>query len=170
MTTDSSYQDALADLMAFVEEDDRSAGEEPGDLPTVASQQGWEPAPPEAPQEPEEETPVLYYGSVDEFVREVILPFYQRKVGARGSRRWSAEWWRNAEAISRLDALWRSWEHLRQDGQTGMSTWWRDHVDYHMERLLDPEGPFGRSEDENKPGTPLPYTPPPAGLFTDARS
>ncbi len=102
----------------------------------------------------------LFYGSVDEFVREVILPMYQRKVGPRSSRRWSAEWWRSAEAVSRLDALWRAWEHLRLDGALGMSTWWRDHADYHMNILFPPDGPFGRSEDENKPGAPLPYTPP----------
>ncbi|EOR69980.1 hypothetical protein JCM3263A_18750 [Thermobifida fusca] len=97
---------------------------------------------------------------MDEFVREVILPMYQRKVGPRSSRRWSAEWWRSAEAVSRLDALWRAWEHLRLDGALGMSTWWRDHADYHMNILFPPDGPFGRSEDENKPGAPLPYTPP----------
>ncbi|MCY9785700.1 DUF4913 domain-containing protein [Nocardiopsis sp. EMB25] len=160
-TDDQSYQDALADMMAFVE--GTPADSDPAPSPPAAPDPGgWE--------DDDEADAELYYGSVDEFVREVILPMYRRKVGARGSRRWSAEWWRSAEAVSRLEALWRSWENLRLDGATGMSTWWRDHADYQMNILFDPDGPFGRSEDENKPGAPLPYTPPPPGLFTDARN
>src|SRR5690242_15261637 len=57
-----------------------------------------------------DEPPELYYGSVDEFVRELIVPVFRRRVGERAARRWSAEWWRDAEAIMRLEALWRSWE------------------------------------------------------------
>ncbi|MFE1400365.1 DUF4913 domain-containing protein [Nocardiopsis dassonvillei] len=172
---DQEYQDALAEMMAYVE-DEPSTSEPTPTAPTdppTPDPQGWDQTSEDtAPAEEgeEEQAPQLHYGSVDEFVREVILPMYQRKVGTRGSRRWSAEWWRSAEAISRLEALWRSWENLRLDGATGMSTWWRDHADYHMNILFDPDGPFGRSEDENKPGTPLPYTPPPPGLFTDARN
>ena len=153
--TDDQYQSALADLMDLVDED----------LP--APSWGWEEAPVEP--DPEEPGPDLHYGTVDEFVREVILPLYRRTVGPRGSRRWSAQWWRNGEAVSRLDSLWRSWEHLRQDGATGISMWWRDHADYHMERLMDPDGPFARSDDTNRPGEPLPYEPPPPGLFIAVR-
>ncbi|WP_239648115.1 DUF4913 domain-containing protein [Nocardiopsis ganjiahuensis] len=97
------------------------------------------------------------------------MPIHRRKVGPRGSRRWAAEWWCSAEAISRLESLWRSWEHLRLDPATGMSVWWRDHADHHMQILFDPEGPFGSSQDENKAGQPLPCTAPPEGLFPDLR-
>jgi hypothetical protein len=173
---DQEYQDALADMTAYVEAvpaDSEPAPTAPADSPAPDPQAWDRPSSPDA--EPEEESgeddaPQLHYGSVDEFVREVVLPMYQRKVGVRGSRRWSAQWWRNAEAVSRLEAMWRAWENLRQDGATGMSTWWRDHADYHMNILLSADGPFGRSEDENKPGAPLPYDPPPPGLFTDART
>ncbi|WNB87499.1 DUF4913 domain-containing protein [Cellulomonas sp. ATA003] len=68
-----------------------------------------------------------------------------------------------------MDALWRSWEQLRLDPATGMSIWLRDHADHHMRMLMDPEGPFATSTDSNRPGEPLPYEAPPAGLFPDVR-
>jgi hypothetical protein len=118
-----------------------------------------------------DEPSTLVFGSVDEFVREQLRVSYTRVVGPsnRASRRWSAEWWRSPEAISRLEALWRSWEHLRLDGATGSSTWWRDHLDHHMPILMSPDGPFADSQDQNKPGEPLPYAAPPAGMFPDVR-
>ena len=172
----TTYEDEVAALMAFADGDDNSSAPAPA-APSTPDAQEWPEEKPTADavgeqdeEEPDEEDGAeLHYGSVDEFVREVIVPIYRRKVSGRGSRRWSAEWWRSAEAVSRLEGLWRSWEHLRQDGATGMSTWWRDHADYHMNALFDPDGPFGASEDENKAGHPLPYSPPPPGLFTDVR-
>lgn len=123
--------------------------------------------------EPEEEEPEpeLYYGSVDEFVREYLIGAYRRRVDGQ-NRLWAARWWEYDEAVIRLDALWRAWEHLRQDPTTGMSVWWRDHADHHMGVLLSPEGPFAGSEseaDRNRKGQPLPYEAPPEGLFVDER-
>lgn len=110
----------------------------------------------------------LYYGSVDEFVREYLRHMYKRRIDGR-NRVWSARWWSYGEAIARLEALWRSWEYLRQDPSTGMSVWWRDHADYHMPILLDPDGVFADAADDpenlNRRGEPLPYLPPPEGLF-----
>ena len=87
---------------------------------------------------------------------------------------WAARWWEYDEAVIRIEALWRSWEHLRQDPSTGMSVWWRDHADHHMSVLMDPQGPFAAAdaiapENQCSKGQPLPYTPPPAGLFPDVR-
>lgn len=113
--------------------------------------------------------PELFYGSVDEFVREYLIKVYRRPVGAQGGMKWSARWWEYPEALSRLDALWRAWEHLRLDPATGMSVWWRDHADHHMPALLSPNGPFAASDDQNKRGESLPYEAPPAGLFPDMR-
>lgn len=116
-----------------------------------------------------EPEPKLYYGSVDEFVREYLRHAYARRVGGAGGRRWAAAWWKYDEAVIRLEALWRSWEHLRQDPATGMSVWWRDHADHHMAMLMDPDGPFfdalDGDENKNKAGEPLPYAPPPDGMF-----
>ncbi len=113
--------------------------------------------------------PQLYFGSVDEFVREKLRFVYMRRVAPTGPYRWAAEWWRSPEAISRLESLWRAWEALRLEPSFGMSVWWRDHADHHMAMLLSPDGPFSDSRDRNEPGQPLPYTAPPPGMFVDAR-
>ena len=65
---------------------------------------------------PEDDAPPeLDYESVLQFVSELLAPTYRRNLGAPGLT-WCPEWWRHAEAIARLDALWRAWEHLRLDG------------------------------------------------------
>ncbi len=128
----------------------------------------------ELDEEPANEEPELYFGSVDEFVRGFLLPNYKRRVDGQRVV-WAAEWWKYAEAVARLDALWRAWEHLRQDAQTGMSVWFRDHAEHHMSILLSTDGPFAaagegkNSENVNDKGEPLPYIAPPEGLFPDVR-
>lgn len=119
------------------------------------------------------EEPELYFGSVDEFVREYLRNVYKRRINGR-NRVWAARWWEYDEAVIRLEALWRSWEFLRRDPATGMSVWWRDHADHHMPALFDPDGAFaGVAVDDlvnqNEPGEPLPYEAPRAGLFPDVR-
>lgn len=116
-----------------------------------------------------ENGPTLFYGSVDEFVRGVVLEVYRRRVGPRAESRWSARWWRSPEALLRLEAMWRSWENLRLDGTLGMSVWLLQHGDPQMRALLDPDGPFACSEDANRSGERLPYEAPPRGLFPDVR-
>ncbi|MAP62368.1 MAG: DUF4913 domain-containing protein [Microbacterium sp.] len=124
--------------------------------------------------EPADEEPELYFGSVDEFVRGYLLPNYRRRVDGQRVL-WAAQWWKYAEAVARLDALWRAWEHLRQDAQTGMSVWFRDHAEHHMSILLSADGPFAAAgegkerENTNEKGQPLPYIAPPEGLFPDVR-
>lgn len=117
--------------------------------------------------------PGLYYGSVDEFVREYLRNVYKRKIDGK-ARVWAARWWEYDEAVIRLEALWRSWEFLRQDPATGMSVWWRDHADHHMAVLMDPQGPFAAADamneaNQSSKGESLPYQTPPEGLFPDVR-
>lgn len=116
--------------------------------------------------------PELHYGSVDEFVREYLRHVYRRQINGQ-HRCWAGRWWEYDEAVIRLEALWRSWEHLRQDPATGMSVWWRDHADHHMAMLMDPAGPFSTAtegaENTARKGEPLPYVAPPAGMFPDVR-
>ncbi len=114
--------------------------------------------------------PQLFFGSVDEFVREKLRYTYARRVGPQSHNRWDAQWWRYPEAISRLDAMWRAWEALRLEGTFGMSAWWRDHADHHMRMLLSPEGPFASARSQNADGEPLPYEHPPLGMFVDVRT
>ncbi|MCD2444371.1 DUF4913 domain-containing protein [Agromyces sp. SYSU K20354] len=119
-----------------------------------------------------EASPELYYGSVDEFVRTYLRFVYKRRVGTKEFV-WAADWWRYDEAVIRLEALWRAWEHLRLDPATGMSVWFRDHADHHMSVLLSETGPFGAAEGLHdvrpQKGDPLPYTDPPEGMFPDVR-
>jgi hypothetical protein len=61
--------------------------------------------------------------------------------------------------------MWRSWEAARID-PTGMSAWWTSVADPNMAQLLSANGPFSVSEDQNRKGQPLPYTAPPAGMFS----
>ncbi|MBA3807277.1 MAG: DUF4913 domain-containing protein [Solirubrobacterales bacterium] len=123
-------------------------------------------------QKPEETSaPALYYPDVETFMRELLAPTYRRSLSAN-SLTWCPEWWRHAEAIARLEALWRAWEHLRLDPATGMSVWYRDHADHHMAVLLNADGPFkgcspekGHAQDRLAP---LDSTPAPNGLFIPA--
>lgn len=113
--------------------------------------------------------PTLHYGSVDEFVREFLRFAYRRTLPGRGKAPfWDPEWWKFDEAVMRLDALWREWESHRQNA-TGMSAWWRDHVDHHMPLLMSEQGPFQQSKLETEPNDPLPYATPPEGMFPDER-
>ncbi|RCK70117.1 DUF4913 domain-containing protein [Desertihabitans brevis] len=110
---------------------------------------------------------------MDEFVRDYLRHVYRRRIDGR-NRCWAGRWWEVDEAVIRLEALWRAWEQLRQDPALGMSVWWRDHADYHLPILMDPDGPFaGATEGEenlSRRGEPLPYVAPPEGLFPDLRT
>lgn len=116
--------------------------------------------------DPVEEPPELYYPDLVAFVSQQLIPMYRRPLGGQGVT-WCPEWWRHAEAIARLDALWRAWEHLRLDAATGASVWFRDHADHHMAVLLSADGPFkGCKPDGHAERLPaFPLTDPPAGLF-----
>lgn len=88
-----------------------------------------------------DEEPQLYFGSAEEFLHEQLLPLYNRIVDGKNGK-WCRQWYLHPEAVSRVEALWRAWEHFRLDAATGMSVWWRDHADPHMGVLLNPKGPF----------------------------
>jgi hypothetical protein len=121
-----------------------------------------------APIEGDVDERELFYPNVAEFVADKLAATYRRQLNAQAGTTWCPQWWKHAEAISRLEALWRAWEHLRLDGTTGMSVWWRDHADHHMTVLLSADGPFkGCSPDDGHRTklTPLPCEEPPAGLF-----
>jgi Domain of unknown function (DUF4913) len=104
--------------------------------------------------------------TLGEWVQEWLFPVYRRSV--RGHERtWCPQWWKHAEAVARLEALWRAWEHLRQDPATGLSVWFRDHADHHMTVLLDADGPFKGCDGQHceHPLEELPHDPPPQGMF-----
>ncbi|GAA5054130.1 DUF4913 domain-containing protein [Nocardia callitridis] len=113
---------------------------------------------------------VTVYSGVADFVENYLTMVYRRQVTDVGDTVWCPEWWRHAEAIARLEALWRSWEYLRGYRETGHSVWFLDHADRHMEVLFSPRGPFqycSVRHGHKDMLAPLPVTPPPHDLFTD---
>ncbi|MEZ2373406.1 DUF4913 domain-containing protein [Arthrobacter sp. RCC_34] len=118
--------------------------------------------------------PELVYGSTAEWVTKFLIPVYRRQIARNGEgTTWCPEWWKHAEAIIRLEALWRAWEHLRLDGRTGMSVWLKDHLDHHLPVLLSAkDGPFtGCKNDQHSPDPLKPFqiAEPPAEFFPDVR-
>ena len=99
-----------------------------------------------------------------DWVTRQFNPIYRRSLG--GEYRWCAEWWRHAEAIVRLSALWYSWETMRLQGATGISLWFRDHLDHQLPILMGPRGPFYQcSETQHFEPHQARLTPPIEGWF-----
>ncbi len=105
------------------------------------------------------------YPDVEAWVNEHFAPMYVRPLG--GEFRWCPRWWEHAEAISRLEALWRSWETLRLDPGLGMATWYRDHLDSQLGILLGNRGPFALcSLDRHESMKALSVEPAPEGYWS----
>ncbi|WP_149827965.1 DUF4913 domain-containing protein [Streptomyces tailanensis] len=111
----------------------------------------------------------LFYPHVAAFVNDRLV--HLLTTTALGSGRvWCPEWYRHAEALSRLDSVWRAWEALRHDAGLGMSNWWTHHLDPNMRALTDPDtGPFSRCAEGHQSSGPLPVIDPPEGIFMDQR-
>lgn len=95
--------------------------------------------------EPEEETPPpLEFESVELFVEQWLVPLYRRAATQQGETtfRWCPRWWVHGEVHARLSAVWRAFEALRRGEGVENSLFWLVHLDPHMARILDPEGPF----------------------------
>lgn len=128
------------------------------DIESTAAQASQQVVQPDSPQ--------LLFHSLPEFVANLVCPTFRRELSGKGSGlRWSARWFESAEAIMRLEAMWRSFESLRLDGSTGISLWMRDHADYHLAVLMSADGPFSESRDSCSCNDPLPYESPPNGMF-----
>lgn len=135
--------------------EDDSAG-----LAALAAPNGSTPAP--EPAEP-------LYGDVEAWVTGFFGPVFARRMG--GATNWCASWWEHAEAILRLEALWRSWEVLRRDPGTGMGVWLRDFLEPQRLVLMGDSGPFHGCQETVHSGAPeLPVNAAPAGHWgTDTR-
>jgi hypothetical protein len=86
------------------------------------------------------------FDHLEDWLAEYFLPMFRRTLG--GEYRWCRQWWRHGEAISRLGALWHSWEVLRIQPGTGIATWYRDHLDHQLPLLLGARGPFYQCSEE----------------------
>ena len=114
--------------------------------------------------------PELVYSSAVEFFAELLAQSYVREVNEGATFAWCPEWYKHPEALIRMEAIWRAWEHLRLEPALGVSTWWLNHADPHMRILMDKEGPFKKcAYDGHKTPAPgkaaLPHVAPEAGIF-----
>lgn len=115
-----------------------------------------------------EDEPQAFYDTAEEFLHEQLLPLFNRILDTKNGK-WCRLWFLHPEAVSRMDALWRAWEHLRLDPTTGMSVWWKDHADVHMAVLLSQKGPFHAcSSTRHNAPEPFPCDIAPEGWFLKA--
>jgi hypothetical protein len=117
-----------------------------------------------------EPEPELVYSSAVEFFADLLAQSYVREVNEGAQFAWCPEWYKHPEALIRMEAIWRAWEHLRLEPALGISSWWLNHADPHMRILMDTEGPFKKcAYDGHKPPAPekaaLPHVVPEAGIF-----
>lgn len=89
----------------------------------------------------------LCFPNAERWVKELFLPVFSWRVDGRRWL-WCSQWWRHAEAIWRLELLWRSWETARRY-PTGMSSWSTE-LDSHLELLLGDQGPFRLCQAEGR--------------------
>jgi hypothetical protein len=110
----------------------------------------------------------LFYANVAEFVTDFLAPMYTHTAPA-----WCPQWWKHAEGVYRLEAMWRAWEYLRQEPNSGASVWLLNHADPHMAILLSSDGPFKSCNPSNGHvdgrAKRLTVEAPPRGLFDDWR-
>jgi hypothetical protein len=114
--------------------------------------------------------PELVYSSAVDFFVDLLAQSYVREVNEGATFAWCPEWYKHPEALIRMEAIWRAWEHLRLEPALGISTWWLNHADPHMRVLMDKEGPFKKcAYDGHKQPVPekaaLPHVVPEAGIF-----
>ena len=122
------------------------------------------PAPP--PGGAEEEPTAPFFGSLLEFVVEHFGPVYARNTSP--TVRWCASWWDHAEAIYRLEALWRTWELYRLEPRLGIASWLRDYLDPQLAQLTSPTGSFAScTEDRHSPVKALRTNQPPEAYLAD---
>ena len=142
-----------------------------GDL-TLPGAEG--PPSPPVPQPPtpagggsdNEEPTAPFFGSLLEFVVEHFGPVYARNTSP--TVRWCASWWDHAEAIYRLEALWRTWELYRLEPRLGIASWLRDYLDPQLRELTSATGPFAScTEDRHSPVKALRTNQPPEAYLTD---
>ncbi len=105
-----------------------------------------------------------HFVSVEDFVANFLVPVVERRLS--GGRTWCPKWWKHPEAVNRLWALWRAYEHFVATGGSAMSAWWVYHVDSHLPQLMAEDGPFWECRDGHSDGlSPLPHLGAPEGWW-----
>jgi hypothetical protein len=140
MTTEAPEAPIAPDRMEVLEARVAQFASELQDLAAVLAPQGYL-TPQENRVSSGEEAPPPVFASVEEWVEQYFLVVFARSTG--GTLRWCDQWRTHAEAVLRLEALWRSWETLRLDPNLGMATWLTNFLDPQLGSLLHAQGTFG---------------------------
>lgn len=142
LTGEPSFLDALYELVDAAEESIRAELYPKPVKPVKPSK----PAPKKSPR----------FASMFQFAEEFLLPTYGTTKSQSMRVAWSPEWWSHPEALTRIEALWKRFEQLRlKDPETYVETFLRTHCDYHMKRLMDPNGVFSQCVKGDYPTVPL---------------
>jgi hypothetical protein len=80
------------------------------------------------------------YETLQSWVNDYYLAVFPRP--ATGEARWCSQWEDHPEAVTRLEALWRSWETLRLDPNLGIATWLTTYRDPLTAQLVARPGTF----------------------------
>lgn len=155
----------LAQRVAALETDVEVLGSTMDDLRYGSPLEGGDsPDPPHGTARDQEAPVAPFFGSLLEFVQEGFAPVYCRATSPLV--RWCPTWWDHAEAIYRLEALWRTWELYRLEPRMGIASWLRDYLDPQLGALTSPTGPFAQcTDDRHSPIKPLRTEPPPENYF-----
>lgn len=125
----------LADLMveAMTAEEARSAGStaETGQADAAGS-----------PEEQWSEEHEWRYPTLQAWVHQWLVPMLERDRN-RSQLAWCSSWWKHPEAVAVLGALWHQWEASQDQPWTGMATYMAHYHYPLIERLTQPDGPFG---------------------------
>lgn len=90
--------------------------------------------------------PTTLFPDFQTWMVEWLIPIIHRPL--RGGVTWCPEWWRHAEAVVRLDAVWRAWEEARSEGGSAMAHWWQAYFDTTFAELTSDRGPFASCKDK----------------------
>lgn len=82
------------------------------------------------------------YPTLQAWVHQWLVPTLERDRN-RSQLAWCSSWWRHPEAIAVLGALWHQWEASQDQPWTGMATYMAHYHYPLIERLTQPDGPFG---------------------------
>jgi len=87
------------------------------------------------------------YPDVEAWVTDWLAQLYRRHTNTKRSGAelaWCPKWWDHAEAIDRLESMWRAWEGARvSEDPAATAHWWLTVADPMLAVLLDADvGPF----------------------------
>jgi hypothetical protein len=87
------------------------------------------------------------YPDVETWVTNWLSPLLRRNTNTKRAGvelAWCPQWWAHAEAIDRLESIWRAWEAARiSNDPAAVAHWWTTIADPMLAVLLDADtGPF----------------------------